>query len=53
MIAFVTGVAELIALTGIDPPVATAGPINTVVGLAAVVAALERALRFKSNRWLD
>ena len=53
VIAFVTGLAELIALTGIDPPVATAGPINAILGLAAVAAALERALRFKSNRWLD
>jgi hypothetical protein len=29
------------------------GPLGTLIGLAALAAALERALRFKSNRWLD
>ena len=53
VIAFVTGLAELIALTGIEPPFALGNPLNTVLGLAALAAALERALRFKSNYWLD
>ena len=53
VIALVTGVAELIALTGADPPFVVGGPLGTLIGLAALAAALERALRFKSNRWLD
>ncbi len=53
VIAFVTGTAELIALAGIDPPFEVAKPLGTLIGVAALLAALERALRFKSNRWLD
>jgi hypothetical protein len=53
VVALVTGIGELIALTGADAPFAIANPWNTIIGLAAVPAALERALRFKTNRWLD
>ena len=53
VIALVTGLAELIDLTTIEPPLVIGGPLGTVVGFAALAAALERALRFKSNRWLD
>jgi hypothetical protein len=28
------------------------GAVNFLLGIAALAAALERALRFKSNRWL-
>ena len=52
VIAFVTGVGELVALTGIDSPFAIANPFNTIIGIAALFAALERALRFKTSRWL-
>ena len=53
VIALVTGVAELISLTGAEPPLVIGGALGTVLGFAALAAALERALRFKSNRWLD
>jgi hypothetical protein len=53
VIALVTGVGELMALAGIEPPFELPQPIDTILGFAAVLAALERALRFKSNRWLD
>jgi NAD/NADP transhydrogenase beta subunit len=53
VIALVTGVAELISLTGADPPLVIGGALGTALGFAALAAALERALRFKSNRWLD
>ena len=53
VIALVTGIGELIALTGVEPPVAIRQPFNTIIGFAALLAALERALRFKTNRWLD
>jgi hypothetical protein len=52
VIAFVAGLGELIALTGMDPPFAIPQPFNTILGLAALLAALERALRFKTSRWL-
>jgi hypothetical protein len=52
VIAFVTGLGELVALTGVDSPFAIANPFNTIIGLAALFAALERALRFKTSRWL-
>jgi hypothetical protein len=52
IIAFVAGLGELIALTGMDPPFAIPQPFNTILGLAALLAALERALRFKTSRWL-
>ncbi|MET0763060.1 MAG: hypothetical protein ABWZ63_12130 [Thermoleophilaceae bacterium] len=53
VIALVTGVAELISLTGAEPPLVIGGAVGTLLGFAALAAALERALRFKSNRWLD
>ena len=53
VIALVTGIGELIALTGVDPPVALGQPFNTILGFAALLAALERALGLKTNRWLD
>jgi hypothetical protein len=52
VIAFVVGLGELIGLMGMDPPFAIAQPFNTMLGLAALLAALERALRFKTSRWL-
>jgi hypothetical protein len=53
VIGLITGLGELMALAGIEPPFALPGPLNTVLGFAALLAALERALRFKTNRWLD
>lgn len=53
VIALVTGIGELIALTGVEPPFTIPQPFNTIIGFAALLAALERALRFKTNRWLD
>jgi hypothetical protein len=48
----------LIALIGravgadFEPPITLPGAANFTLGIAALAAALERALRFKSNRWL-
>jgi hypothetical protein len=53
VVALVTGIGELIALAGIDSPVEVGQPLGTLLGFAALAAALERALRFKTNRWLD
>jgi hypothetical protein len=36
----------------VDPPFSLPGAANTMLGLLALAAALERALRFKSSRWL-
>jgi hypothetical protein len=36
-----------------DSPLLLPSPVNTLVGVLALLAALERALRFKHNRWLD
>jgi hypothetical protein len=33
-------------------PFTLPGPATFLLGLAALAAALERALRFKNNRWL-
>ena len=58
VIALVYEVPQLIALIGgvmgadYEPPVVLPGAANLVLGIAALAAALERALRFKSNRWL-
>ena len=58
VIALVYEVPQLIALIGgvvgadYEPPVMLPGAANFVLGIAALAAALERALRFKSNRWL-
>jgi hypothetical protein len=35
-----------------ESPFTLPGPANFVLGIAALAAALERALRFKSSRWL-
>jgi len=52
VIAVLAEVPQLIAL-GTDLDTALMPPaFNTIIGLAALVAALERALSFKSNRWL-
>jgi hypothetical protein len=56
--ALVYEVPQLIALIGgalgadVDTPFTLPGAANLIFGLAALAAALERALRFKSNRWL-
>ena len=52
MVALVCEVPQLIALIGGDPPFMLPAGANFVLGLAALAAALERALRFKSSRWL-
>jgi hypothetical protein len=51
-------VPQLVALIGtaigadLDPPFTLPGVANFILGIAALAAAVERALRFKSNRWL-
>ena len=52
--ALLAEVPQLLALTGIDvdPALLLPTTVNTLVGFAALAAALERALRFKSSRWL-
>ena len=54
VVALVLGIGELIALVDvwIESPPRLPGPLGILFGLAALVAAFERALRFKSNRWL-
>jgi hypothetical protein len=58
VIALVYEVPQLIALvaktTGadFDSPFTLPGAANFALGIAALVAAVERALRFKTNRWL-
>ena len=52
VVALVCEVPQLIALIGGDPPFMLPAGANFVLGLAALAAALERALRFKSSRWL-
>jgi hypothetical protein len=57
-VALVYEVPQLIALIGgaigadFQPPITLPGAANFTLGIAALAAALERALRFKSNRWL-
>ncbi len=53
VIAAVYGAIELIELTGVDAPLGLSAPVGVVLGFAALAAAIERALRLKSNRWLD
>ena len=53
VVAAVTGLIELVELTGVDLPVTLPKTLATLIGVAALFAAVERALRFKSNRWLD
>ena len=52
VVALVCEVPQLIALIGGDPPFMLPAGANFVLGVAALAAALERALRFKSSRWL-
>jgi hypothetical protein len=57
-VALVYELPQLIALIartiGVDfeSPLTLPGAANFILGMAALVAAVERALRFKSNRWL-
>jgi hypothetical protein len=57
-VALVYEVPQLIALIGraigadFEPPVTLPGAATFALGIAALAAALERALRFKSSRWL-
>ena len=56
--ALIYEVPQLIALIGgvsgadFEPPFTLPGTGNFLLGLAALAAAFERALRFKSTRWL-
>jgi hypothetical protein len=58
MVALVYEVPQIVAFIGdalgtdIDSPFTLPGAINFLIGIAALAAALERALRFKSSRWL-
>ena len=53
VLAALVGLGELLGLIGIDWPLELPPAPATVLGFAALAAAVERALRFKSNRWLD
>ncbi|HXV52725.1 MAG TPA: hypothetical protein VD765_05810 [Solirubrobacterales bacterium] len=54
VIALVTGIGELLGLAGFEiGPLGLPAALNLVLGVAAIAAAIERALRFTSNRWLD
>ncbi|HYC81139.1 MAG TPA: hypothetical protein VEB65_05095 [Solirubrobacterales bacterium] len=48
---FVDG-TQLLGLAGVDVPFRLSGTAATVIGFAALAAALERALAMRSNRWL-
>ena len=56
--ALVYEVPQLIALIAnamgadFESPIVLPGAANFLLGIAALAAAIERALRFKSNRWL-
>jgi hypothetical protein len=58
VVALIYEVPQLIDLIGnvsgavFAPPFTLPGAANFVLGIAALAAALERALRFKSSRWL-
>jgi hypothetical protein len=58
VVALVYEAPQLVALAGnalgadFDSPFTLPGTVNFLLGIAALAAALERALRFKSNRWL-
>jgi hypothetical protein len=43
---------QLLGFAGIDVPFRVSGAAATVIGFAALAAALERALAMRSNRWL-
>jgi hypothetical protein len=53
VVALVVGLGELAGLIGIDWPLKLPAFANGILGGVALAAALERALRFKSNPWLD
>jgi hypothetical protein len=59
VLALVYEIPQLIALIGgvagadFEAPLTLPGAGNLALGVAALAAALERALRLKSNRWLD
>ena len=58
VVALVYEIPQLIGLVGsalgadLEAPFTLPGAANFALGIAALAAALERALRFKSNRWL-
>ena len=58
VVALVYEVPQLLALVAgaigadFEAPVTLPGVANFALGIAALAAALERALRFKNNRWL-
>jgi hypothetical protein len=58
VVALLYEVPQLVAWIGsalgadFEPPFTLPGPANFALGIAALAAALERALRFKSSRWL-
>ena len=58
VVALVYEVPQLIALIAkpvgadFEAPIVLPGSANFLLGMAALAAAVERALRFKSNRWL-
>jgi hypothetical protein len=59
VIALLIEIPELVRVIGdavgldFDPPVELPPFADGVLGVLALAAALDRALRFKSNRWLD
>jgi hypothetical protein len=58
VVALIYEVPQLIAFAGnalgadLEPPFTLPGVANFLLGMAALAAAVERASRFKSNRWL-
>ncbi len=58
VLALIYEVPQLIALISkaiggdFESPIVLPGAANFLLGIAALAAAIERALRFKSNRWL-
>ena len=58
VVALIYEVPQLMALVGnalgadLEAPFTLPGAANLLFGIAALAAAVERALRFKSNRWL-
>ena len=58
LVALLYEVPQLIALISraigadFEPPITLPAAANLTLGIAALAATLERALRFKSNRWL-
>ena len=48
---FIDG-TQLLGLVGIEVPFRISGTAATLIGFAALAAALERALAMRSNRWL-